>query len=365
MPQSVPIEASQYSGWDDGDLDPESPVAQAVEATSAPTFELIVDAAATGDRLDKWLALRLADYSRSRLQRWIAAGHVRVNGEVAHTRHALWAGDIVAVAPQPSDDEMAFTPQDVALDVVHEDEALIVIDKRAGMVVHPASGNWNGTLLNGLLHRMPELAGVPRAGIVHRLDKDTSGLMVVARTVIAQTDLVRQLQARTVGRTYVALVHGTSARSGRVDLAIGRDPRERTRMAAFPSDDATRSSPRSAAKPAATRFETLATVEVAKEVTASLVVCKLETGRTHQIRVHMQAIGHPLIGDSTYGSKRATPAFARQALHAWRLSLVHPSTRDAMQWTARVPDDLAGLAGMLGIDIVDHLARYAAHERGD
>ena len=368
MQQSVPIEASEYSGWDDDDLGPESPGAEAAEAAVTAAFELVVDAATTGDRLDKWLARRLADYSRSRLQRWIAAGHVRVNGEVAHTRHALWAGDIVAVAPQPSDQETAFAPQDVALDVVHEDDALIVIDKHAGMVVHPASGNWNGTLLNGLLHRWPELAGVARAGIVHRLDKDTSGLMVVARTVLAQTDLVRQLQARTVGRTYVALVHGMPAKSGRVDLAIGRDPRERTRMAAFPPNDAQRAASTTMAKPATTRFETLASVEVTaagalSAGTASLVICKLETGRTHQIRVHMQAIGHPLIGDRTYGSKRATPAFARQALHAWRLRLVHPSTRVAMQWTAGVPDDLAGIAGTLGIDIADHLTRYAARER--
>ncbi|MGI9026574.1 MAG: RluA family pseudouridine synthase [Burkholderiaceae bacterium] len=364
MPPSASIEANEYSRWDDDDFDPQALTADAVDeakrAVAPAVLELRVDAGAGGERLDKWLAGRLADYSRSRLQRWIADGHVRVNGEIASTRHALWTDDVVVVSPQPSDDQTAFAPEDVPLAIVHEDDALIVIDKRAGLVVHPASGNWSGTVLNGLLHHDPALAQVPRAGIVHRLDKDTSGLMVVARTVIAQTDLVRQLQARTVGRTYVALVHGAPPKSGRIDLSIGRNPRERTRMAAFPASDAMRSSSNAAAKPAATRFETLASVEVNKGGTASLVVCKLETGRTHQIRVHMQAIGHPLIGDATYGSKRVGPAFARQALHACRLKLVHPSTHIAMGWTARIPDDLAVLADSLGIDIASDLSRYAA-----
>ena len=364
MPQSASIEANEYSRWDDDDFDPQALGSDAVDDTrraAAPAaLELRVGAGAQGERLDKWLAGRLSDYSRSRLQRWIAHGHVRVNGELANTRHALWADDVVVVSPQPSDDETAFAPEDVPLAIVHEDDALIVIDKRAGLVVHPASGNWSGTVLNGLVHHDPALAQVPRAGIVHRLDKDTSGLMVVARTVIAQTDLVRQLQARTVGRTYVALVHGSPPKTGRVDLAIGRDPRERTRMAAFPAGDAQRLSSSSASKPAATRFETLASVETSKGDTVSLMICRLETGRTHQIRVHMQAIDHPLIGDATYASRRAGPAFARQALHAWRLKVVHPSTHAAMGWVARIPDDLAGLADSLGIDLASDLSRYAA-----
>ena len=376
MPKSASIEADKYSRWDDDDLDPQGLPIEATDAgrgdSAAPAaLEMVADASANGERLDKWLAGRLSDYSRARLQRWIAAGHVRVNGDVVGTRRALWAGDVVMVAPQPSEDETAFAPEDVPLVIVHEDDALIVIDKRAGLVVHPASGNWSGTVLNGLLHHDPALAQVPRAGIVHRLDKDTSGLMVVARTVIAQTDLVRQLQARSVGRTYVALVHGTPPKSGRIDLAIGRDPRERTRMAAFPStsSDATRApsalSSSAAAKPAATRFETLASVKTAKGGAVSLVVCKLETGRTHQIRAHMQAIGHPLIGDATYGSKRVDPAavssFARQALHAWRLRLVHPSTRVTMNWTANIPGDLMALADSLGMAITSRLEQYAAH----
>ena len=165
---------------------------------------------AVGDRLDKWLAARLSSYSRSRIQRWIGDGHVRIDGRVAGVRDPVWKDDEVEVAPQSSDDENAFTAEPVPLDIVYEDESLIVLNKRAGLVVHPASGNWSGTVLNGLLQHDGSLASVPRAGIVHRLDKDTSGLMVVARTVVAQTDLVRQLQARTVGRTYVAIAHGVT-----------------------------------------------------------------------------------------------------------------------------------------------------------
>ena len=377
MPQSASIEANEYSRWDEDDLDPQGLAVEVAEGSvrdlaGLASFDLVADASANGERLDKWLAGRLSDYSRARLQRWIAAGHVRVNGEVAGTRRALWAGDVVRVAPQASDDETAFAPEDVPLAIVYEDDALIVIDKRAGLVVHPGSGNWSGTVLNGLLHHAPALAHVPRAGIVHRLDKDTSGLMVVARTVIAQTDLVRQLQARTVGRTYVALVHGTPPASGRIDFAIGRDPRERTRMAAFPSTSgvAARALAKStakpaanpAAKPAATRFETLTSVETGAGSAVSLVVCKLETGRTHQIRVHMQAIGHPLIGDATYKNKRAGPAFSRQALHAWRLRLAHPSTRVPMSWTASIPDDLMARADSLGMALSSSLEQYAAHE---
>jgi 23S rRNA pseudouridine1911/1915/1917 synthase len=271
---------------------------------------------------------------------------------VATVRDAVWKGDRVRVAPQASDAENAFVAEDVALDIVHEDDALLVIDKRAGLVVHPAAGNWHGTVLNGLLHHAPALAALPRAGIVHRLDKDTSGLMVVAKTLVSQTDLVRQLQARTVGRTYVAVVHGTPPPSGRIDRAIGRDPRDRLRMAAFEND-----SP--GARPAATRFRTLATVAVARDRFVSFVVCRLETGRTHQIRVHLQAIGHPLIGDATYGGVRGPVVFGRQALHAWRLALIHPTSGEPMAREAALPPDLAGLARSLGFE-PDRLLNDAA-----
>ena len=350
MPQPASIEADEYSRWDDDDPGPDAGESDAsgADGTLGPVT-LAAGDEADGGRLDKWLAARLPSYSRSRLQRWIADGHVRIGDRIAATRDAVWKGDRVRVVPQAGDDESAFLPEDLPLDIVFEDDALIVIDKRAGLVVHPASGHWRGTLLNGLLHHAPALGAVPRAGIVHRLDKDTTGLMVVARTVVAQTDLVRQLQARTVGRTYVAVVHGTPAASGRVDWPIGRDPRDRTRMTAFRPQS--RDDERPGSKPATTHFRTLATVDVARDRTASLVVCRLETGRTHQIRVHLQAIGHPLIGDSTYGGAHGPVAFGRQALHAWHLRLVHPVTRVGVAWRADPPADLAGLATRLGFDL--------------
>ena len=365
------IEAPEYSRWDDDDADPEvaetgceeggrgvpgsatnveTSAARIDRPDGAATAPLVLTAGdeADGGRLDKWLAARLPAYSRARIQRWIGDGHVRIAGRVVAVRDRVWKDDAVEVAPQASDDEQAFAAEPVALEVVHEDESLFVLDKRAGLVVHPASGNWSGTVLNGLLHLDPSLATVPRAGIVHRLDKDTSGLMVVARSIVAQTDLVRQLQARTVGRTYLAIAHGTTPRSGRITWPIGRDPRERTRMTAFsaPGDH-----DRSGAKPAATRFETLASIELAPGRSASLVICRLETGRTPQIRVHLQALGHPLVGDAPYGGRRAWLPFDRQALHAWQLRLVHPHSGLSMAWTAALPADLAGLASSLGFDV--------------
>ena len=358
------MEAGKYSRWEDDDPDGEALEPSTVRHADEddPTV-LTAGGEADGGRLDKWLAARLSDYSRSRIQRWIADGHVTIDGRVAVIRDAVHRGDRVTVAPQPSDVEGAFVAEDIPLAVVHEDDALMVIDKPAGLVVHPAAGNWSGTLLNGLLHRDPALAGVPRAGIVHRLDKDTSGLMVVARTLTAQTDLVRQLQARTVGRTYLALVHGTPPVSGRVDWPIGRDPRERTRMAVFKPlrHESMRHQPeRSGTKPAATRFETLATVPVGQGRTASLVLCRLETGRTHQIRVHLQALGHPLIGDGTYGGAHAAVPFGRQALHAWRLGLIHPVSRAPLAWQAAPPDDFKRLVERLGIDLAAALP--ASHD---
>ena len=361
MPQPASIEADDYSGWDGDD----APVAAGLPASaegSTPLEPMTIVAGdeADGSRLDKWLATRLPMYSRSRIQRWIGDGRVRIAGRVVAVRDAVWKGDEVRVEPQPGDDESAYLPEDIALDVVHEDDDVLVIDKPAGRVVHPAVGNWSGTILNGLLHRFPSIANVPRAGIVHRLDKDTTGLMVVAKTVVAQTDLVRQLQARTVGRSYVALVHGTPPPSGRIAWPIGRDPRGRTRMAAFkPSPGG--GDPPAGTKAAATRFETLAAVEI-QGGHASLIVCRLETGRTHQIRVHLQALGHPLLGDPTYGRAGEAIGFDRQALHAWRLRFVHPRTGDAMGFEAALPADLAALATRLGFDTGRSLA---SAERGD
>ena len=351
MPQPASIEADEYSRWDDDDFGPR-PAENGVEDRGAalPILHVVAGSEADGGRLDKWLAARLPEYSRSRIQRWIGDGQVTIADRVAVIRDAVWAGDAVRVAPQRSDDENAFLPEDIPLDIVHEDASIVVIDKRAGLVVHPASGNWSGTLLNGLLFRDPALADVPRAGIVHRLDKDTSGLMVVARTVVAQTDLVRQLQARTVGRRYLAIVHGTTPATGRIDWPVGRDPRDRTKMSAF-KPLASERDPRPGTKPAATGFRTLATVDAGRQATVSLVLCTLETGRTHQIRVHLQGLGHPLVGDATYGGARAAVPFGRQALHAWRLRLVHPQTGKALSWRADPPADFDGLASSLGFDL--------------
>jgi 23S rRNA pseudouridine1911/1915/1917 synthase len=305
-----------------------------------------VPAALAGERLDKVLARVFPEFSRSRLQTWVEAGRVRVNGMPSKVRQAVPLDAVIELEPDLLPEQLAFAPEPLELDIVYEDDALVVIDKPAGLVVHPAAGNWSGTILNGLLHRYGEAAaGLPRAGIVHRLDKDTSGLMVVARTLEAQTDLVRQLQARTVKRRYVALVWGATPDEGTIDAPIGRDPRERTRMAVVAG---------AAGKPARTHFRRIDETLWNRQP-ISAVHCDLETGRTHQIRVHCAHIGHPLLGDPLYGNARGRRStiplpggFARQALHAWRLGLIHPATGRAMQWRAEVPADMAELARELG-----------------
>jgi 23S rRNA pseudouridine1911/1915/1917 synthase len=317
----------------DGDVD-DSAIA------SAP-IELKLNADACGVRLDKLLSTLVPQYSRSRLQQWIESGHVTVEGKPAKGKLTMLGDERVRVTPQAAPEDNAFTPESMDLPIMHEDAAIVVIDKPVGLVVHPAAGNWSGTLLNGLLHRYPALAGVPRAGIVHRLDKDTSGLMVVARTLEAQTDLVRQLQARTVKREYLALVWGTPLMSGTVDAAIGRHPRERVKMAV---------SEHMNAKPAVTHYNRIATGALdGKPV--SLMACRLETGRTHQIRVHMQSIGFPLVGDALYGKSHLAAVFPRQALHAWRLGLVHPSKGKPAEWNTPLPPDMGGLLERAGISL--------------
>jgi 23S rRNA pseudouridine1911/1915/1917 synthase len=293
-----------------------------------------------GQRLDQALARLFPVYSRSRLQAWLKAGRIRVDGASGAPSDKVWGGERIALTPEP-DAPATAQPQAIGLHVVFEDASLLVIDKPAGLVVHPGSGNRDGTLMNALLHHAPELAHVPRAGIVHRLDKDTSGLLVVARTLEAQTSLVRQLQARTVRREYLALVAGVPAREGEVRAPIGRHPVHRTRMAVIERG-----------KAAATRYRVLQA-----GAGWSLLLCSLETGRTHQIRVHMAAIGHPLIGDPVYlprGAARALPAsargFPRQALHATRLALVHPATQAPCTWESPAPADIAGLLAALERD---------------
>ena len=297
-----------------------------------------------GQRLDAVLAKLLPAYSRSRLSTWIKEGWVTVNGEVATPKLKLVGGEHIQVAIQQTDEVLAFTPEAMDLDVVYEDDAVLVINKPAGLVVHPAAGNWQGTLLNGLLAYCPSLVQVPRAGIVHRLDKETSGLMVVAKTVAAQTHLVQQLQARTVKRTYRAVADGVVPFDGKIETLIGRDPHNRLRMAVVPFGG----------KEAITHIQVLE-----RYADFSYIECQLETGRTHQIRVHMKAAKHPLAGDPVYGNPRhpasdavktAVKALGRQALHAYRLCLVHPISGEHMQFEAPMPKDMYHLLSVLRLE---------------
>ena len=291
-----------------------------------------VPADCAGMRFDQALARMFPEHSRSRLAAWVKDGQVKLDHAAVDAKRKVWGGERVSLALPPEARDAVAQAESIELDIVHEDAALLVLNKPAGLVVHPGSGNWQGTLLNGLLHHHPPLAAIPRAGIVHRLDKDTSGLLVVAKTLEAQTDLVRQLQARTVVREYLALVHGAVARDGSVDAPIGRHQTQRTRMAVTEHGRAAR-----------THYRVLE-----RYAAATLLECSLDTGRTHQIRVHMQSIGHPLVGDPVYRAARGIAAgplasFKRQALHAYRLGLVHPASGAPMQWEAPVPADMREL----------------------
>jgi 23S rRNA pseudouridine1911/1915/1917 synthase len=282
-----------------------------------------------GQRLDKVLAAVFPQHSRSRLQQWCEAGLVTVAGRVSGVRDKARAGEALHIDMPVLPEEAAFAPEPLPLNVVYEDKALAVIDKPAGLVVHPAAGNWSGTLLNGLLARYPETASLPRAGIVHRLDKDTSGLLVTARTLEAQTALVRQLQARMINRQYLALAWGRAPQPFSVDAPIGRHPRDRLRMAVVQGG-----------KPARTDFAPLAALDTPWGAMAALR-CKLHSGRTHQIRVHLQHAGLALVADAVYGG-RARPdlPLGRQALHAARLGFRHPVNGEALEFIAPIPGDL-------------------------
>lgn len=288
-----------------------------------------------GLRLDLALARLYPEHSRSRLQTWIREGWVTLDGKSVDPKQKVWGGERLRVEPEGPTECSLDPPEDIPLSVLHEDAGLIVIDKPVGLVVHPGSGVSRGTLLNGLLHRFPELRGIPRAGIVHRLDKDTSGLLVVARTLQAQTDLVRQLQSRTVKRVYLAVVSGQPPEQGTVDAPIGRHPYHRTRMAVVDGG-----------RDARTHYKVLERFD-----NAALVECRLETGRTHQIRVHLAHLGHPLVGDCTYQRrKKLGPGlddFPRQALHARQLALVHPLSGEPLEWNSPLPTDFADLLARL------------------
>jgi 23S rRNA pseudouridine1911/1915/1917 synthase len=293
-----------------------------------------------GLRLDQALQRLLPDQSRTRLQAWIKDGLVTVDEKIPTAKLKVWGGESVQIVPQPSPQTNAFKAEDIALNIIYEDEHLLVINKPAGMVVHPAAGNWEGTLLNALLYYLPQLNELPRAGIVHRLDKDTSGLLVIAKTIAAQNSLVKQLQERTVKREYRAIVWGNIWRNGTVDQPVGRHPHARTKMAV------TRMG-----RPSVTHYEVLERFAV-----HTYLRCMLETGRTHQIRVHMQHLKAPIVGDPVYGLRGIVPhramtqaliealsGFKRQALHAIKLGLIHPDTHEPMQWQIELPADMKAM----------------------
>ncbi|ASJ75861.1 Ribosomal large subunit pseudouridine synthase D [Granulosicoccus antarcticus IMCC3135] len=329
-----------------------------------------IDPEWAGKRLDAVAAILFDTYSRNRLQSWIAEGYLTVNGEVRRSKDKIVGGETISLQLPPDlladmlteadgDGESSFVPQAMDLNIVHADEHILIINKPAGLVMHPAPGNRRGTLLNGLLHYSAAQAGVPRAGIVHRLDKDTSGLCVVARTLEAHTHLVRQLQAREMGRIYTAVVVGEVPINGTIDAPIGRHARDRKRMAVTDSG-----------KPAVTHFEC-----VERYLGCARVMVKLETGRTHQIRVHMTHIGHALIGDPAYGRRLAVlprriaevPAvadFKRQALHATRLSLIHPGTEEPISFEADMPEDMEHLCDALKITAADAVREAEGKSRG-
>ncbi|MGC9162451.1 MAG: RluA family pseudouridine synthase [Thiomonas sp.] len=310
-----------------GDAEPED--------DDAPPHDLLearIPEPQAGQRLDKVLALLFPQHSRSRLQQWCEAGLVQVDGQTAGVRDKARAGALLRVAVPALPQDSAFVAEDLALAVVFEDDWLVVLDKPAGLVVHPAAGNWSGTLLNGLLARYPETAALPRAGIVHRLDKDTSGLMVTARTLQAQTELVRKLQARAVHRQYLALVWGRVERAFSVDAPIGRHPRDRLRMAVVQGG-----------KPARTDFTPLAALDTPWGPLTALR-CKLHSGRTHQIRVHLQFARLELVADPVYGGRtRPGLPLQRQALHAARLGFRHPGSDAPIDCTAPIAHDIAAL----------------------
>ena len=296
-------------------------------------------------RLDQAAAALFPEYSRSRLQQWIKSGALTVNGQQWRGRDKLIGGETLALQAE-LEAEGDWQPEAMELDIVYEDDEILVLNKPVGLVVHPAAGNHTGTLLNGLLHHCSSLINIPRAGIVHRLDKDTSGLMVVAKTLNAQNQLVVQLQDRSMGREYEAVVQGQMTGGGTVDEPIGRHGTQRTKMTVSPTG-----------KEAVTHYRVLH-----KFPSHTYIRCKLETGRTHQIRVHMAYIGHALVGDATYAARtrlakgvgpelrELLATFPRQALHAKQLGLIHPVTGDYMEWQTELPDDFEHLLTVLDDD---------------
>ncbi len=298
-----------------------------------------------GSRLDQAVAKLIPDYSRSRLQEWIKGGELLVDGKTLRVRDKLLGGELITLAASLEVQER-WQAEDIPIDVVFEDDHILVLNKPAGLVVHPAAGNHDGTLLNALLHHCPQVGSVPRAGIVHRLDKDTTGLMVVAKTLEAQTDLVAQLQDRSMGREYEAVASGVMTGGGVVDEPMGRHAKNRLKMAVHPMG-----------KEAVTHYRVLDRFR-----SHTHLRLKLETGRTHQIRVHTAHINYPLVGDQLYGGRFRLPKgitpelqevlrnLGRQALHAKKLELYHPETGELMSWEVDLPADMQILLAALRED---------------
>ena len=303
----------------------------------------------SGERVDQALAKLFPDYSRSRLQTWLKEGQILIDGEVKRAKDKVLGGEHINLKVILGS-ENVWEPENIPLDIVYEDEHLLVVNKPPTMVVHPAAGNYNGTMLNALLHHAPELEAVPRAGIVHRLDKETSGLLVVARTLASQKILVEQLQARTFLREYDAIIRGSVTAGSTINKPIGRHPINRKRMAVNDKG-----------KAAITHYRVNERYRLHTKLTV-----KLETGRTHQIRVHMAYINHAILGDPVYGGRFKIPAasddafvealkgFKRQALHARHLGLVHPATNEFIEWEIEEPQDMIDIENVLRQDFDKH-----------
>ncbi|MBT8141973.1 MAG: 23S rRNA pseudouridine(1911/1915/1917) synthase RluD [Gammaproteobacteria bacterium] len=308
-----------------------------------------VPAELAGKRFDVIVAKLFPEYSRARLQTWIKSGKILVDGQQLKPREKLASGMKIVMTVEP--EVIVHTEaQSIDLPIVYEDEAVIIINKPKGLVVHPGAGNSDRTLMNGLLHYLPELEQVPRAGIVHRLDKDTTGLMVVAKTLVAHAHLVSELEQRLVKREYLAVCRGVPTAGDTIDKPIGRHPSQRTKMSVLSASS-------NSAKPATTHFRV-----VQKFSRHTLIRCKLETGRTHQIRVHMAWKSHPLVGDQVYGGRLQIPkgasealqtalrGFKRQALHATQLGFMHPEQGKYYQWQIPMPHDMQNLVDELSAD---------------
>jgi 23S rRNA pseudouridine1911/1915/1917 synthase len=320
---------------------------------------LRVPLAAAGRRLDQVLAELYPQFSRSRLTTWVKSGDVLLDGKVVAPRQIVRGDELVTLNAQPTQ-EVPLAPEDIALDIRYEDDDVLVVNKQVGLVVHPGAGQAAGTLQNALLHYDARLTEIPRAGIVHRLDKDTSGLMVIARTLRAHTSLVEQLQARDVHRQYQAVVYGALIAGGSANAPIGRHPRDRLRQAVVAEPSG---------KPAVTHYR------VRERFRAhTLIECRLETGRTHQIRVHMAHLRHPLVGDATYGGLKLPKGasaeltqvlhdFRRQALHAEKLEFKHPASAETISVTAEAPADMQGLIVALRADAVAHVEAESRRNR--